>query len=179
MESRQLEYVKAPRPISANDDVSGFDCGVESLNSYLRHRALKNDKNDISRCYVVDGSNGIIGYYSLSAASIYHVSLTGRLRRNSPDPAPAILLTRLAVDSSCQGMGLGWSLLQDATRRALAAADIIGARIFAVEALDDKAKQFYLRYDFVPSPTDPLHLIMLINDIRRTVGGSDPIELEQ
>jgi predicted N-acetyltransferase YhbS len=81
-----------------------------------------------------------------------------------------MLLARLAVSTAWQGRGLGSGLLKDAMRRNLQAADIAGIRAFAVHAKDERARAFYAHFGFVPSPTDPLHLFLLIKDIRRVAG---------
>ncbi len=67
------------------------------------------------------------------------------------------------------GRGLGAGLLKDALRRTAQAADIAGIRAFAVHAKEDAAVSFYRRYDFIPSPTDPLHLFLLMKDLRRAM----------
>jgi len=61
-------------------------------------------------------------------------------------------------------------MLLDALRRALPGAEVIGGRAVLVHAKDDDARQFYLRHGFEPSPTDPLHMLMLMKDIRHTLG---------
>ena len=63
----------------------------------------------------------------------------------------AILLARLAVDREHQGAGLGRSLLQDVLLRC------------------DAAKAWYMRFGFEESSTDPLHLLMLLKDVRALV----------
>jgi GNAT superfamily N-acetyltransferase len=78
-----------------------------------------------------------------------------------------MLLARLAVDLRWQGQGIGQALLRDALLRTLQAADIIGIRAFAVHAKDENARLFYEHFDFIPSPTDPLHLFVLLKDLRR------------
>ena len=77
-----------------------------------------------------------------------------------------VLLARLAVDTSEQGSGLGRALLKDALLRAASAADIIAVRAVLVHALNDEARRFYMRFDFEPSPVQPLHLMLLMKDIR-------------
>jgi GNAT superfamily N-acetyltransferase len=84
-------------------------------------------------------------------------------------PVPLMLLARLAVHREWQGRGLGAGLLKDALRRTLQAADIAGIRALAVHAKDEKARAFYRHFDFVDSPTDPLHLFLLLKDLRRYV----------
>ena len=79
---------------------------------------------------------------------------------------PAILLARLAVDRGHQRAGLGRSLLQDVMLRCLDAAEAIGARVLLVHAKHEAAKAWYMQFGFEESPTDPLHLLMLLKDVR-------------
>ncbi len=62
-----------------------------------------------------------------------------------PDPVPIAVLGRLAVDRSLQGRGLGRSLMRDASKRVLHAADIIGIRALVVHALSEEARPSTLR----------------------------------
>lgn len=82
---------------------------------------------------------------------------------------PIMLLARLAVDLRWQKKGVGAALLKDATLRTLQAADIAGIRALVVHAKDDSARTFYERFDFLPSPSDPLHLFILLKDILKIV----------
>ena len=84
---------------------------------------------------------------------------------------PIMLLARLAVARHWHGQGVGKALLRDAMRRTLQAADIAGIRAFAVHAKDEEAKRFYEHFDFVPAPTDPMHLFVVLKDVRRSVSG--------
>jgi predicted N-acetyltransferase YhbS len=84
-------------------------------------------------------------------------------------PIPVMLLGRLATDITWQGRGLGAALLADAMRRTLQAADIAGIRALVVHAKDEKARRLYEHFDFDVSPKDPLHLSILIKEIRRQV----------
>mgnify|MGYP001549230703 CR=1 FL=1 len=155
-----------PRPIHDDDDASTFDSGEPSLDDYLRNRALHNHERGASRCFVTCRADRIVGYYALASASIEHREVAGKIRRNMPDPVPVILLSRLAVDRKEQGSGLGKNLLRDAIARSVAAAEIVGVRALLVHALHDEARTFYRHFDFEPSPTDPLHLLLLIKDAR-------------
>ncbi len=83
-----------------------------------------------------------------------------------PDPVPVILLSRLAVDAKYQGLGLGKHLLRDAVARCVQVADIVRVRAILVHALHDDPRRFYTYFDFQPSPTDPLHLMVPIQDAR-------------
>ena len=82
-------------------------------------------------------------------------------------PVPIMLLARLAVSSGSQGQGIGAGLLKDAMLRTVQAADIAGIRALAVHAKDENARRFYEHFGFIPSPTDALHLYILVKDIKR------------
>jgi predicted N-acetyltransferase YhbS len=80
---------------------------------------------------------------------------------------PIVLLARLAVSSQAQGRRIGAGLLKDATLRTVQAADIAGIRALVVHAKDENARRFYEHFGFCPSPTDALHLYLIVKDIRR------------
>jgi len=164
--------LQRPRPIEPTDSTVRFESGESSLDRYLTDRALTNHISDLARCYVCmdSDSNRVVGYYTLSAVAVEHASLPGRARRNAPNPVPAVLMGRLAVDRKAQGSGLGRSLVRDAILSTLAAADRIGVRLLLVHALHEQAADFYATLGFKPSPTDPLHLYLLLSDARASLG---------
>lgn len=151
--------------------VEGFDCGREPLNRFLVRHALQSQQADTSRTYVaVDGSR-VVGYSTLVFGEVARAAAPPRIGRGlSRHPIPIMVLARLAVVVDRQGCGLGAGLLKDAILRTLEAADIAGLRAFVVHAKDEAARAFYERFDFLASPTDPLHLFLLMKDLRRIVG---------
>ncbi len=165
--------LERPRPIESSDNVAGFESGEASLDRYLADRALANHVSDVARCYVcVDSeTTQVAGYYTLSAVAVERAGLPGRARRNAPTPVPAVLLGRLAIDRKAQGAGLGRLLVRDAILSTLAAADRIGVRLLLVHALHQDAAAFYAVLGFKPSPTDPLHLYLLLSDARASLDG--------
>jgi GNAT superfamily N-acetyltransferase len=74
------------------------------------------------------------------------------------------------VDHRWQSRGVGSGLLKDAMMRALNVSEIAGVRALAVHAKDDEAAAFYRHFDFIPSPTNRLHLYVLIKDLRSLFG---------
>lgn len=162
-----------PRPIEATDNTTDVASGEESLDRYLSDRALTNHLADLGRCYVcIDtDTEKVLGYYTLSAVAVEHADLPGKVRRNASNPVPAVLLGRLAIDTKAQGSGLGRFLVRDAILSTLAAADRIGVRILLVHALHEQAAAFYEKLGFKRSPTDPLHLYLLLADARKSLGG--------
>ena len=163
--------LQRPRPIRPTDGTATFDSGQASLDRYLTERALANHVAGFARCYVcVEGEDSqVVGYYTLSVVAVERAQLPGRARRNAPDPVPAVLIGRLAVDRSAQSSGLGRLLVRDAVLRTLAAADRVGVRLLLVQALNANASAFCRSLGFVPSPTDPLHLHLLLGDARASL----------
>jgi GNAT superfamily N-acetyltransferase len=161
--------VGAPEPLTDRHDCSDFDCGRETLDTWLKGRALRNQESGASRTFVVCESGRVVAYYALASSAVATELATGRLRRNMPDPIPVVVLARLAVDRSHQGQGLGRALLHDAGRRVLHAADAIGIRGLLVHALDEDAWAFYQRLGFDPSPLDPMTLMITLADLRASL----------
>lgn len=154
----------APVPLSLHHDCSDFNCGNDELSNWLRQHAHDNDVARGSRCFVACDKNRVAAYYALAAGSVERANTRGSVRRNMPDPIPAIVLGRLAVDGKWQNQGLGADLLKDAIVRALRAANEIGARVMLCHAIDEKARQFYLHHNFVESTFDRLTIML---DLRK------------
>jgi len=154
--------------LRSDHTIAGFDCGREELNRFLGRFALVNQQAGAVQTYVALAAETVVGYYSLAVGEVAYDNAPGRLSKGlARYPVPIMLLARLAVSTAWQGRGLGAGLLKDAMRRAIQAADIAGIRAFAVHAKDEPALRFYEHFGFIASPTDPLHLFLLIKDIRR------------
>ena len=161
---------RRPEPLGKHHRLDHFDCGEPALDDWLKRHALSAQASGSARVFVttLDDGQTVVGYYALAAAQVAPEDATARALKGQPRarPVPAILLARLAVDREHQGAGLGRSLLQDVLLRCVEAADAIGARVLLVHAKHDAAKAWYMQYDFEQSPTDPLHLMMLMKDVR-------------
>jgi GNAT superfamily N-acetyltransferase len=157
-----------PEPLGPDHVLEGFDCARASLNVWLEGHARQAAAAGSARTYVVVDSEQyrVIGYHALTAAGLEREAATPRVRRGMPHyPVPVVLLARLAVDQSVARRGIGAWLLRDAMTRTLTAAETIGVRAMLVHAIDDGARAFYLRHGLEPSPTDHMHLMILIKDI--------------
>jgi GNAT superfamily N-acetyltransferase len=147
-----------------------FNCGTAPLNMYLQRFVLVNQSAGGAQTYVAAKDARIVGYYSLSTASVEYDQAPSRAKKGlARHPIPVILIARLAVDQSWQGKGLGAALLVDALRRILAASEIVGIRAVLVHAKDEAARRFYEHFDFDPSPVDPMHLFLLIKEVARLI----------
>lgn len=153
--------LSAPEPLAAHHRIEAFSCGEPMLDEWLRRRALANQASGASRTFVVtDNDFQVMGYYALAAGAVAHQEATRPIRQNMPDPAPVMVLARLAVDVRVQGMKLGGALLQDALRRSVLVSQNTGVRALLVHALNDRARQFYEHYGFKASPAHPMILML-------------------
>ena len=158
-------------PLSSDHQLDAFDSGADDLDQWLRRFARVADASGTARTYVLAEGGRVLGYYALTPGAVSRLDLPERHARGMPaHPVGVILLARLAVDRSLQGQGYGRALMADAAVRTLQAADLVGARAMLVHARDEPAASFYERLGFIRSPTDALHLMVLIKDLRRTFG---------
>ena len=163
--------LNAPQLLEAFHNVVEFDCGIESLNDYLRRFAYINNQNGSSRTYVSVRDKRVVGYYTLTPGAVSKEQAPERIGKGLANrPVAVIILARLAVDKFEQGTGLGRGLLRDSLMRIIYAADVIGGRAVLVHAKDKQAKAFYEHFGFEASSIDPFHLYLLMKDIKKTFG---------
>lgn len=119
----------------------------------------------------------VVGYYALAAGSVEPEGVPERGRKGLVRHSiPIMLPARLAVDIHWQNQGVGAALSKDATLRTLQAAEIAGIRAVVVHAKDERAKRYYERFDFIPSPSDPLHLFVVLKDLWKLISQNQAAE---
>lgn len=156
--------------LGTHHDVSNFDSGNEVLDDWLRRHALAAQRMDSARTFVVTRGRRILGYFSLTMGSVRRAEAPAKLVRGMPGyPVGMVLLTRLAVDQSEQGRGVGAILLAEALRKAVAAGEAAAARLVVFDAIDEEAAVFYERYGFVRAPEHPLRLYRRMKDVRASL----------
>jgi len=154
-----------PVPLTADHELSDFDCGEPALDDWLKHRALKNESR-FSRTYVVCEGKRVIAYFCISAGAIERTAAPGKVRRNAPDTIPVSVIGRLGVSRSHAGRGLGADILSDALRRIAVASQNIGIGAVLVHAKDDNAKRFYMSCaEFIEYPADSRTLFLPIETV--------------
>ena len=170
-----------PRKLAAADAVREFRSGQPDLDEWIGRYALTNQQSGMATVFVSTAGARIAGFYSLATGAVEHADAAARVTKGvARHPIPVILLTRLAVDKRYQGAGLGRMLVRDALLRVNRAADEIGVRALLVHAKDERARDFYLRLaEFEPSPTDPLHLYLLMKDLRKAIVGNTKTHLSR
>ncbi len=161
---------RVPEPLSAEHELDAFTSGVAPLDEWLKRRARRNEAEGASRTFVTCAGLRVVGYYSLAAASVLRDAATAKVRRNMPEPVPAVLIGRLAIDKTWQGQGLGADLLQDAVLRIVSAAETVGVRAILVHAISPEAKTFYEQHGFRASPLEPMTLMITIEEAQRMMG---------
>jgi GNAT superfamily N-acetyltransferase len=148
-------------------DVSAFDCGESIMNEYLQRHALKHTIDNYSKTYVaVEQDNPIvIGYHTIAPSSVAR-----ELFQTSTPRFPrigAILLARWATDNKHQGKGIGKGLFVDALKRAYQMVLIGGGRSLEVDALNEKAKNFYLKNGFKQFKDNEMHLYLEMHKLAK------------
>lgn len=162
--------------LSPQHDRTSFDCGQPSLTDWLRSYASQYEKKGLARTYVATrpGQASVLGYYAITNHHVVYDQLSPDHAKGLPQiSVPVVLLGRLAVDQGVQRVGLGSNLLIDALRRTLFLADIIGIRAVEVDAIDDRARRFYLSFGFTPLLDNPAHLLYPLQAVRKL--GLEPL----
>ncbi len=141
-----------------------FDCGVDSLNAYLKKYAWQNFKKNVGVTILAferGKLNKIIGYYTVSMAQIdfEHLPPEGS-KWLLHYPVHAMRIGRLAVDRSAQSKGVGSALLRDALQRAIALSTEVGTSIILLDAINEQAKSYYEHYGFVALEDLTLALVL-------------------
>ena len=161
--------LSSTEPLADEHQTDSFDSGAPALDDWLRRRARANQTSGASRTYVTCEGTRVVAYYALASGAIAQAAVSGRFRRNMPDPIPVVVLARLAVDRNYQGRGLGRALFRDAARRVAHAADTIGIRGIVVHAISAEAREFYIALGFDPCPADAMTLVVTLRDVRATL----------
>ena len=158
-----------PKLLDKTHELENFDCGNIDLNDYLKKYAAQNIKKDAAKTFIstLKDSNKVIAYYTLVAGSVNPKEAPDRVKKGLPKyPIPTILIAKFAVDINFQGKGLGKHLLKDSFLRILQASEAVGIRAVHVNAKDEKATNFYKKYDFIESPITELSLYLLLKDLK-------------
>lgn len=158
--------LSAPEPLSDKHDLSAFDSGKPALDLWLKQRALSNHRKGFTAVMVVQADHLVVAYYGLAPTAITPNALPRSIRIGQPpDPIACLLLGQLATDHRWVGRGIGTGLVKHALERCVQVASLIGGRALLVRAIDEEAREFWLRRGFIPSPNDPLMLSRSIQDI--------------
>lgn len=155
-------------PLDRRHERGDFSCGHASLDDFLKKYSNQYARRKLGTTYVATtgGQRHVLGYYTLAPSHFAFVDAPVELLKGLPrHPVPSLLLARLAVSQSERGKGLGKHLLLDAFERCLRVANEVAFRAIEVEAIDDQAAAFYVKYGFLPFPSDPHHLAIALETV--------------
>jgi len=156
-------------PIGKRHDREAFDCGEAALNEFLQRYARKSHEMGGAKTFLaIDDANNqtILGYYSLSPASIAYARTPEVIRRDlGRYDAPAFRLARLAVDLNVQGQGLGGQLLLSAGKRCLLASAEVGGVAMLIDAKNARVAAWYAGYGALPLLDAPLSLVLPLTTV--------------
>jgi GNAT superfamily N-acetyltransferase len=162
-------------PLSDQHDRAAFSCGADFLDHYLRKQASQDVRKKVAAAFVLtpDGTT-VAGFYTLSAHLVNLSDLPIEFAKKLPRYpfVPATLLGRLAISTAFQGQGLGEFLLMHAFEKALESSRRVATAMVVVDAKDEAARNFYLRYGFVPLESQPNRLLYPMKTIEKLFGSS-------
>jgi GNAT superfamily N-acetyltransferase len=160
--------------LGKHHDREAFSCGVESLDLYLKSQASQDMRRKANAVFVLipkDVPNRIVGYFTLCSSGLSPGTIPETARKYIPHypVVSATLIGRLAISKDAQGKGLGSVLLAEALHKAYENASVVGSSMVVVDAIDDRAVQFYLAHGFLKLP-ESMRLILPM----RTIAGFKP-----
>jgi len=169
-----MSLYQPPVLLAPHHQLAGFRCRSEEQTNWLVDLARQAHGTGTTRVFVVTerDQHDVVAYYAWCMASVSRTDLPERMVHGAGRyQQPLALLARLGVDVRHEGQGLGAALLVDVISRVSSISDAIGCRGLVVHAESAEAWRFYMHLipEFEPSPTDPLHLMLLLKDIRRTL----------
>lgn len=164
----------SPQLLENRHRVDSFTCRSVEQTEWLRRYARQSAATGTTKVFVVTahGDDDVVAYYAWCMAQVAAADAPPRVRRGAGRyPQPVALLARLGVDERHEGQGLGAGLLADVIARLLALDTTIGCRGLLIHAENDDARAFYLHLvpELEASPTDPLHLVLLMKDAHHSL----------
>ena len=166
----------------ARHDRADFDCGVGRLNNYLKLSARKQQRDDMTRVYVVveEGSPRILGYHAINLGMM-NVDELKRRPRGTPDHGeiPVLFLGQVGVDERQQGRGLGSILMHHVFQKACVVADTAGCHAIILDVISDggeaefaRRRSWYESFGFATFPSNPRRMFLAIKQVRAVVQAS-------
>ena len=163
-----------PAPLDPRrHDRGDFDSGEPVLDEWLRRYAGQNRRRDTAATWVIaDAQNIVVAYASIAMSGIDLSSAPAQLAKQAPDPIPALLLGRLAVDRRHAGKGIGRALVAHVFASAVELNRSAACRAVVVSALNNRARNWWESLGFQafdPDERNHPDLYLLTSEIERTL----------
>ena len=150
-----------------------FDCGNDTLNEWLARYAGQSRRRHTAATWVIaDRADVVVAYASLSMTGVDLSAAPEDMAKGSPQPVPALLCGRLAVDRRYAGLGIGTALVGHILATAVDMNRSAAMKAVIVTAVDEAARAWWTRFGFQPFSPEPgcLDLYLLTKDIEATLG---------
>jgi GNAT superfamily N-acetyltransferase len=156
-------------------DREHFNSGEPVLDEWLRRSAGQNRRRDTAATWVIaDANNVVVAYASIAMTGIDRSAAPEVLAKSSPDPVPALLLGRLAVDHRYSRLGIGTTLVAHVLATVVELNQKAACRAVVVTAFTDRARTWWERlgfHPFDPDEPDQLDLYLLTAERDTTLRG--------
>jgi GNAT superfamily N-acetyltransferase len=154
-------------------DREQFESGEPVLDQWLRRYAGQNRRRDTAATWVIaDANDAVVAYASVAMTSIDRSAAPEVVAKGAPDPVPALLLGRLAVDHRYSRLGIGTALAGRVLATAVELNEKAACRAVVVTALTQSARASWERlgfHPFDPDEPDQLDLYLLTAEIHATL----------
>ncbi len=169
-----MTELQRPEPLDpARHDRTGFDSSEPALDEWLRRYAGQNRRRDTAATWVITTPQGqVVAYASLAMTAIDRSAAPDPLAKHAPDPVPALLVGRLAVDHRHAGLGIGTALVAHVLATAVELNTKAACRAVVVTAIHAPARAWWEHLGFHPfHPHDPTDtdLYLLTTEIEATL----------
>ena len=171
-----MTELRRPTPLDpGRHDRTRFESGEPTLDEWLRRYAGQNRRRDTAATWVIaDVHDAVLAYATIAMTGIDHSAAPPSIAKQAPDPVPALLLGRLAVDRRHSGQGIGTALVTHVLATAVELNAKAACRAVVVSALNSDARRWWERLGFHPlDPDDPQSsdLYLLTAEIEKTLRG--------
>lgn len=157
----------------ARHDRAGFQSGDAVLDEWLRRYAGQNRRRDTAATWViVDAHDGVVAYATIAMTAVDRATAPDAVGQQAPDPVPALLIGRLAVDERHAGRGVGTALVGHVLATAVELNTKAACRAVIVSAQHAAARSWWERLGFIPfepESNQSLDLYLLTADIEETL----------
>jgi GNAT superfamily N-acetyltransferase len=157
--------VEGLEPLNISHRLEGFDSGNPAIDKWFQERAMQASLSNSAKTFVLRFDEEVVAFYSLTVGEVVNAEADARLKAGLSNLSiPVVLLARMAVRKDYQGQSFGKTLLRDAILRTLAVSKSVGVRALTTHPIDDRAREFYLKFGFSVNPHRPNELYLILKD---------------
>ena len=163
--------LRRPVPLGPEHDRTQFSCGEAPLDDWLHRYTGQDRRNNTAATWVIaDQDYRIAAYATLLMTAIDYTAAPARLRKAAPDPVPALMVGRRAVDEMFAGLGVGTAMVRHLLATAVEVNLSAACKAVVVTALHEQAQAWWLKLGFAPFEDGGLELYLLTADTQKTLG---------